>query len=140
VEAAVETRTFGISSDEVTAIDRWVEQVGAQWGQSERTVFGARLCIAELAGNVLEHGIARSGGDHIVVTLSRCGDGIGIEFLDSCAAFDPTSEAVAAKKPAPTGAAAEGGRGLMLVRAYADGLTYSNDGIYNRVKLKIRSG
>ena len=119
MEAAVETRTFGINVDEVTAIDRWVEQVGAEWDQSERTIFGTRLCLAELAANVLEHGVAKPGADHIVVTLHRCRDGIGVEFLDSRAAFDPTSEIVA-KTPAPTGSAAEGGRGLMLVRAYAD--------------------
>ena len=133
MNAAVQTRTFGVRSDEVTAIDSWVEKVAAQWGESERTVFGARLCIAELAANVLEHGGSKSGTDHIIVTICHLGDGIGIEFLDSREAFDPTATAVATKSSAC------GGRGLTLLHAYADDLTYSNDGIYNRVKLKIKS-
>jgi serine/threonine-protein kinase RsbW len=138
VNVAVQTRTFGVSSDEVSAIDGWVEKVAAQWGQSERAVFGARLCIAELAANVLEHGGASSSDDHIIVTICRLDDGIEIEFLDSRAAFDPTAKSVATKS-----ASAEcedaGGLGLMLLQARADELTYCNDGTYNRVKLKIKS-
>lgn len=135
---AVQTRTFGVSSDEVGAIDSWVEKVAARWGESERAVFGARLCIAELAANVLEHGGSRSGGDHIIVTIRRLDDGIGIEFLDSREAFDPTAKAVATKSAA-TKCAGAGGLGLMLLQARADDLTYFNDGTYNRVKLKIKS-
>jgi anti-sigma regulatory factor (Ser/Thr protein kinase) len=138
VHAAVETRTFGVSVEEVGAIDSWVEEVAVQWGESQRTVFMTRLCIGELAANVLEHGIRRSGDDHIVVTLRHFADGIGVEFLDSCGPFDPTC-----KVAAPTADSIEsmrpGGRGLMLVHAYAKDLAYCNDGACNRVTLKIRS-
>lgn len=135
MSTAVETRTFGIRIDEVTAIDRWVEAVGARWGESEETVFAARLCLAELAGNVLEHGPQRSDDDHVIIMLSRLSDGVGIEFLDSCAAFDPTATLVASGTPHTN----DGGRGLKLLRAYANELSYSHDGTYNRVRLKIKS-
>jgi anti-sigma regulatory factor (Ser/Thr protein kinase) len=138
VNVAVESKTFGVSSDEVGAIDRWVEEVAAQWGQSERTAFRARLCVAELAANVVEHGIARSGDDRIIVTLQHCGDGIGIEFLDSCGPYDPTAQAVAAKASSIE-AVSPGGLGLMLVRAYGSDIAYSNDGTGNRITLKVRS-
>ena len=136
--AAVETRTFGVSSAEVGAIDGWVEQIATQWGENQRTVFRTRLCIAELAANVLEHGSARSGDDHIVVTLRRFGDGIGVELLDSGAAFDPTVEMAAANADSIESLPA-GGRGLPLLRAYAKDLSYRNDGTCNRVTLKINS-
>ena len=138
MKAAVATRTFGVSSLEVGAIDNWVEQVATQWGENERTVFRTRLCVAELAANVIEHGCARPGDDHIVVTLRHLGDGIGVEFLDSCAPFDPTRE-IAATKAASIEAMDPGGRGLLLVRAYAQDLAYRNDGTRNRVTLKINS-
>lgn len=138
VNVAAHTRTFGVSRDEVSAIDSWVEKVAAQWGESGRAVFGARLCIAELAANVLEHGGPRSSDDHIIVTICRLDDGIGIEFLDSRAAFDPTAKAVASKS-ASSECVGVGGLGLMLLQARADELTYFNDGTYNRVKLKIKS-
>jgi anti-sigma regulatory factor (Ser/Thr protein kinase) len=143
VNVAVERKTFGVSADDVGAIDRWVEGIAAQWGESERTVFRTRVCIAELAANVLEHGIARSGDDRIMVTLQQFGDGIGIEFLDSRGAFDPTANAVAAKASPSKASSIEtvspGGFGLMLVRAYGSDIAYSNDGICNRITLKIKS-
>jgi anti-sigma regulatory factor (Ser/Thr protein kinase) len=139
VTAAVESRTFGVTSAEVAAIDIWVAEVASQWGESERTVFRTRLCIAELAANVLEHGVARASEDCIAVTLRHLGDGIAVEFQDSRRAFDPTAELVA-----PDGASIEsasvGGRGLLLLRAYAGDIAYHNDGARNRVTLKIKAG
>jgi serine/threonine-protein kinase RsbW len=138
VNAAVESRTFEVSVGELLAIDDWVEQVARRWGKSERTVFRTRLCIAELAGNVIEHGGAPSGHDRIEVTLCRLGDGIGVEFLDTRAPFDPTRE------PAPPDATSietlqPGGLGLRLVHAYARDLSYRQEGVCNRVSLKIDS-
>jgi len=132
----VETRRFGMSCSDVAAIDDWLETVGARWGASERTMFGARLCVAELAANALEHGISRTSADHIVVTVRRICGGVAVEFLDSRAPFDPTAvpepdRAESIESADPTG------RGLTLLHAYARNLTYSHDGIYNRVKLMI---
>ena len=143
-----ETRRSGVSAQGVVALDAWVESVGRRWGRSERTVFAARLCIAELAGNVVEHGGATSAEDHIIVTLHCRSNGIGIEFLDTGAPFDPTVSAVVAKsaaksgaksaaQPAPSGSATEGGRGFMLVRAYAKDLSYRRDGPYNRIEMTV---
>ena len=133
MSAAAEIRTFDISISDVAAIDDWIEQVAAKWRASERTMFNARLCIAELAANAFEHGGSKPD-DHIVVMLRQVDGSLEIEFLDSLRPFDPTT-AVAAKSP-PSGA---GGLGLTLVRAYANDLSYSNDGTYNRVKFKIKS-
>jgi serine/threonine-protein kinase RsbW len=139
VDAPAETRTFGVSVSEIGEIDRWVEQVGMQWGENERTIFGARLCIAELAANVLEHGIAKVANDHIAITLRRSGDGIAIEFVDARDPFDPTTGEALARPAATLDEAEPGGRGLRLLRAFADDLSYSNDGTFNRVTLKVRS-
>jgi anti-sigma regulatory factor (Ser/Thr protein kinase) len=135
VKAGVQIRTFQVNLGEVSDIDAWVENVAAESGASERAAFMARLCIAELAANVLEHSVPQSDSDHIVITIKHLADGIGIEFLDSRAAFDPTS-----KPPVESDPSNGGGRGLMLLQAYADELTYTNDGSYNRVKFKIKSG
>jgi anti-sigma regulatory factor (Ser/Thr protein kinase) len=130
----VETRVFGVSRNDVAAIDAWLEQIGARWGVNERTMFGARLCIAELAANTLEHGVAISAEDHTIVT-ARCGPlGIALEFLDSRAPFDPTAKP-ARQRHETLESADAGGRGLSLIHSYADKLTYSHDGTYNRVGL-----
>ena len=88
-----ETRVCEIDRGEVAKVDEWIEAVGRKWGESERTTFAARICVAELFANVIEHGNAKSDRDHITVTLTRRHDGIGIEFLDTCAPFDPTAVA-----------------------------------------------
>jgi len=136
VSGPAQIRTFGINASEVTAIDEWIEQIAARWSANERTAFNARLCVAELAANVLEHGRASSDeSDHIVVTLRQAGDGIEIEFLDSLGPFDPTAKAAETKSPPSE----PGGLGLVLIHAYAEELNYSNDGTYNRVRFKIKS-
>jgi anti-sigma regulatory factor (Ser/Thr protein kinase) len=129
-----QTRTFSVTVEGVAAVDSWVEHVAAQWGLSERAVFGARLCIAELAANVLEHGAARSSNDSIVVRIDRLRDGIEVEFLDSRQPFDPTAPRSIANAPAHSG-----GRGLVLLQAYAHDLTYVADGDYNRTKFRVSS-
>jgi len=138
VNAAVASRTFGLSSKDVGAIDGWVETVGTQWGRSARTLFRTRVCIAELAANVLKHGAARSADDHIVVTLRQAGDGIEVEFRDSCGPFDPTRVPVVAKADSLQ-SLRPGGWGLVLLHAFAKDLAYVNDGTCNRVTMKIKS-
>ena len=133
-----DTRSFGMSGSEVVAIDGWLEEICARWGASERATFGARLCVAELAANAVEHGVASSDADHMVVTVRRRGNGIELEFLDSRAPFDPTGHARAAGAQS-VNPEAPGGYGLTLLHAYATGLTYSYDGTYNRVRLTVGS-
>ena len=138
VRDRIETRTFGVSRNDVAAIDDWLEEIGARWGASQRTMFGARLCIAELAANTLEHGTAVSSVDHMIVTVRSDQLGIQIEFLDSRAPFDPTAKP-RAPRDEPLEAVYPKGRGLCLLHRYADKLSYSHDGTYNRVGLTIKS-
>ncbi len=127
-------RTFGVSEGDVTAIDDWIERVAEKWAISQRAAFRARLCVAELAANVLEHGSKNADGGHIVVTIREATDGVEVEFLDSLGPFDLTR---APETPSPPSEV--GGWGLKLVRAYAKELSYVNDGRYNRVRFKISS-
>jgi len=138
VSDKVETRTFGMSRKDVAALDDWLEEIGARWSADKRMMFGARLCVAELAANAIEHGIAVSGDDHMIVTVRSVCRGIEVEFLDSRAPFDPTTwpEALRAEPPEP---ASPTGRGLYLIQRWAEDLTYSHDGIHNRVGLTIKS-
>ncbi len=137
VADAAETRRCGISAADIAALDAWVESVGATWRKRDRIVFATRLCIAELAANVFEHG-APAPGTEIIVTLHCRGDGIGIEFLDSGAPFDPTREG-AGHSPSSE-APSVGGRGLMLLRAYAKDLGYVRDGARNHVTMTVAPG
>jgi anti-sigma regulatory factor (Ser/Thr protein kinase) len=85
-----QTRTFRATPDEISAADTWIEEVGRGWGIAERTTFGARVCVAEIAANVLEHGAAAEPAQ-LGVTLRRCESGLDVEITDSGRPFDPTA-------------------------------------------------
>jgi len=135
-----ETCSVRASPADVASLDDWIASIARKWGESERTMFAVRLCVAELAANVVEHGLAGADG-RITVTLSRDGADIAIAFTDTGSPFDPTGATSALPVAPNTGSTAPetavSGRGLGIVRAYAKNLTYRRDGHTNRVMLKI---
>lgn len=135
-----QTRTFRVTPDGISAADAWIEEVGRDWGIAERTAFGARICVAEIAANVLEHGGGSepSAPAQFGVTLTRRGSGIDVEITDSGRPFDPTT---AEELPLSDSieAAHIGGLGLRLVRSYASEVTYRHDGVCNRLTLHLQT-
>src|SRR5262245_22994386 len=130
-----ETRTFRVSLDEFGAVDPWVERVTSSMRVDKRTAFATRLCIAELATNILEHGVARTQNDHVVIAIDRLPEGsIAVEFLDTREPFDPTID----RWGVQTKSATRSGRGLKLLQVYADDLKYTSEGNYNRVSFRIK--
>jgi anti-sigma regulatory factor (Ser/Thr protein kinase) len=132
---AVATRRFRAHPLEVKAIDQWIKEVAARW-QGEWAVFRTRLCVAEIAANVVEHGQDAHADAEIIVTLDRSDAGIEIEVADSGRAFDPT-----AVEPVPLAHAIEtapvGGRGLRILRTFARDLSYRRDGNFNHVRMHV---
>lgn len=134
-----ETRTFGMTRRDVALIDDWLEQVSERWNAGARAMFGARLCIAELAANAVEHGGPLSPSDRMVVTVRGLPDGIEVEFRDTSAPFDPTVKP-SGRRANTLVTADPSGRGLELLHAFGRKLAYARDGIYNCVTLTILSG
>jgi sigma-B regulation protein RsbU (phosphoserine phosphatase) len=133
-----QTRTFRATPAEISAADAWIDEVGRGWGMAERTTFGARICVAEIAANVLEHGATLAEPAQFGVTLRRRDGGLDVEVTDSGRPFDPTALA-----ESPLSDAIEtahiGGLGLRLVRSYASEVSYRHDGVYNRLILHLRA-
>jgi sigma-B regulation protein RsbU (phosphoserine phosphatase) len=133
-----QTRTFRVTPAEISAADTWIEEVGRRWGIAERTAFGARICVAEIAANVLEHGAARAEPAQLGVTLRRRESGLDVEITDSGRPFDPT-----ALPQCPVSDSVEaahvGGLGLRLVRSYASEVSYRHDGVCNHLTLRLRA-
>ena len=134
-DTATPTRSFAADPGEVATVDGWIDAVGQGWGLSEKTVFAARLCVAELFANVLEHGKAKPD-DRVTVTLLRRPDGFGVAFSDTSAPFDPTA-AVPPQQAQSIEDATIAGRGLMLVRNYASEMAYRRDADGNRLTFWI---
>jgi anti-sigma regulatory factor (Ser/Thr protein kinase) len=135
-DADGQSRTFRATPEDISAADSWIEEVGQRWGIAERTTFRARICVAEIAANVLEHGASSSRPAEFGVTLHRRGNGLDVEITDSGRPFDLTT-APAGEAPRTLEAAQVGGLGLHLVRSYAEDISYRHDGVCNRLKLHL---
>jgi anti-sigma regulatory factor (Ser/Thr protein kinase) len=133
--AEAETRSYIAAPDRLAEIDGWIEQTGGAWQLPEDVVFRARVCVAELLANLLEHGRARPDGDDIQITLRALRPALELEIHDSGRPFDPTARAAAAVT-APASARL-GGRGLRLIGAYASDMTYRRAGKWNVLSLRI---
>jgi anti-sigma regulatory factor (Ser/Thr protein kinase) len=119
----------------VTAVDDFLANFGNANGIVERLVFRARVCVAELAANAIEHGQARPDEDCFTVTVDWDGRStLDVEFTDSSRPFDPTRpEAV----PDSFNRERAGGVGLRLLQGLATRSSYHHDGGSNRVRLQF---
>lgn len=130
--AAAETRSFIATADGISELDGWIERIGASWRVPGDVVFRARVCVAEVAANLLEHGRASPDGDHITVALRQEGTGLEIELTDTGRAFDPTAPAAGTASPDGLG-----GRGLRLLHAYAAAMSYHREAGRNILRLRV---
>jgi anti-sigma regulatory factor (Ser/Thr protein kinase) len=130
--AAAETRRFPAKPDAVPEMDRWIEFVGERWGLDHGTLFRARVCVSELANNVLEHGGVSQDRDSMTLALSHTPPGVEIQLSDTGAAFNPVSTPVL-----DLGQDHVGRRGLRIVRSYAHVLSYRRDHDSNIVTIHV---
>jgi anti-sigma regulatory factor (Ser/Thr protein kinase) len=134
----VERSSFRADPEGISAVDTWVEEIGHRWCVDEKVSFRARLCIAEIAANVLEHGAVPESAE-FTVTLRRRGMDLDVEFADSGQPFDPTAVADILP-PQSVESARIGGLGLHLVRSFASDLTYRRDGPHNHLTFRLSPG
>jgi anti-sigma regulatory factor (Ser/Thr protein kinase) len=132
---AAATRSFRATPDQVAEIDTWIETTAAGWNLAEDVVFRARVCVAELAANVMEHGRAQADWDEIAVTLHPSPPDLELEIADTGRPFDPTRPPAPAAAPPATESI--GGRGLRLLRAYATAMAYRREGARNILSLRV---
>jgi serine/threonine-protein kinase RsbW len=133
--APAESRHLVAAASTMSELDDWIERTGAAWGVAAEVTFRARVCVAEVAANLLEHGPGRPDGDEMTVTLRREGPALDIVVSDTGRAFDPTARYDGTA--APDGF---GGRGLRLLRAYTAAMSYRRDGGHNILRLRIAPG
>jgi anti-sigma regulatory factor (Ser/Thr protein kinase) len=133
--ATAETRSYIATPDRLADIDGWIEQAGSAWQLPEDVVFRARVCVAELLANLLEHGRSRRDGDDLRITLRPSPPALELEIADSGRPFDPTARAAAAvTRPVSD---ATGGRGLRLIGSYASDMSYGRVGRWNVLSLRV---
>ena len=130
------TRTFDARPDQLAEIDDFVAAFGSANALPEPVVFRARVCAAELAANVLEHGGARPEIDKMTVGVSAdsASGTLSMTFTDTTAPFDPTRPEAISDLSAGDRV---GGRGLKLVQNLSSSRSYRHDGAHNIVRLEF---
>lgn len=114
----------------------WIEQVAKDWAVDDRTHYAIHLCLEEAISNVIRHGYA-SGTDNseITVCCSESPDGqLMFTVEDGAAPFNPLT-APTAPLLDEDGEIPVGGRGLTLLRGFADSLSYEPLANGNRLRI-----
>ena len=125
---------FTAARDAMGEMDAWLSAFAHAHGLTEEVREELRVCLHELAANVILHGGQEGGPRTIEVTGHMEGTRAVLEFSDNAPAFDPLARDVG---PA-TGTmetVAIGGLGLHLVRSFTDELAYRRDAGWNRLTL-----
>lgn len=97
------------------------ERMAEVAGFSEDEALDVGLAVREAAINAIRHGNKEQPGTHVQVVLEVDSGGLRVEIRDQGAGFDPDSE------PDPTAGdnlLKTSGRGLLLIRAFVDEVTY----------------
>jgi anti-sigma regulatory factor (Ser/Thr protein kinase) len=126
------SRSFVADPKGVVAADDWMEQLVSQWGVDEGAAYKARLCVSELAANLIMHD-KKMPGLTFVVTLTRNGADAGVEIVDDGSPFDPTAAPALERSPADPPRI--GGLGLNLIRSYANRIAYKRETGRNHTRL-----
>lgn len=121
-----------ISSDpqESCALIRQLLQYLKQLKWSDSEIFGIHLSMEEAVANAIHHGNAQDRTKSVFIKLEITPERFYARVTDEGCGFDPR------KVPDPTAEANReqpSGRGVMLMRCYMDGVTFSPSG--NSVEL-----
>jgi anti-sigma regulatory factor (Ser/Thr protein kinase) len=119
-------------------MSEWWEATGLRAALDEWTAMRVDLCLSEAVGNVLEHGYGAAGGDPWVrITVSGDAGSVRVLLEDEAPGFNPLNQPEAQATDDLQGAGV-GGRGILLMRRYADALDYRRERGRNCLSLVVR--
>lgn len=124
--------------DDMAALWSWVESIAADNAIPADTVFGIHLCLEEAVSNVIRHGYGGQPGNTLTVDYSLS-DGRVLLFTveDQAPPFDPITAPLIEDEPAtsPMDYLRPGGRGILLMRNFANKLAYERLADGNRLTI-----
>jgi anti-sigma regulatory factor (Ser/Thr protein kinase) len=122
---------------ELSRVEEWLADILDAWDVPPRALFAVDLVINEAVTNVISYGFKDTASHEISISLSDSCDVVGIEIVDDGEPFDPF-----AAPPAPAAgdldSATVGGRGILLIKSFADAYHYKRVAGRNHVSVKVR--
>lgn len=100
-------------------------------GGSGRMANHLALCVEEMGGNIVSHGFAPNGKNHLSIRLLRKSGHWTLRFRDDCAAFDPLSHISSVDAPGDS-------LGIRLAMRMADEARYTYSMSLNNLMLVLK--
>ena len=124
---------IGAGEDDLAWVCREAEEFCVAEGITQDRALRLLLVLDELATNAMTHGLPASGDPDIEVMVETDGAHLSLTIDASGPAFNPWTDADLSKH----GEDYPGGRGLILVRGFAENVAYRRDGSRNVVTVVI---
>jgi len=119
-------------------LEHWVAQLGAEHFLAPAMLHHVDLCLTELVSNVIQYGYPDGKAGTVTIGFWREPERILIRIEDDGTPFDPTAY-VPAGLPTSLAEADTGGRGIRLVRHFADEVHHERSADGNQLTLVFRS-
>jgi serine/threonine-protein kinase RsbW len=123
--------------EDLALLERWVSMLALKFLLPASLAHRFDLCVTELVSNVIGHGYPNGRAGTVSIRFWHQPEQIVIRIEDDATPFDPTSY-VPADLPTSLAEATNGGRGIRLVRHFADELHYLRDDATNQLTLVLR--
>jgi anti-sigma regulatory factor (Ser/Thr protein kinase) len=122
---------------EVARAAEWVADIAREEALSPRLAFRVDLCLEEALANVVAYAFPGGGSHDVVVRCETDADSVMLEVEDDGRAFDPLAQPPP-RWPRRLADAGIGGRGVALIRHFAEESRYRREEGKNRLTLRWR--
>lgn len=136
-----ETLVIRAAIGELPRVHGWADALAQRLALPQSTTFAIQLCFEEALSNIVRHGFAgapkeEARNKNVSLALETHNDAIVATIEDRGPAFDPLE---VAPPPAPTAISdlPLGGRGIELMRKFAQSLAYERRDGVNRLTLSF---
>jgi anti-sigma regulatory factor (Ser/Thr protein kinase) len=115
-------------------LEHWIEQLGVQFDLSPLLQNRIEVCLTELLANLISYGYTDGRAGAATLSLWRQPDRYVVCVEDDGRPFDPSTHELP-PQPNSLEDANASGRGIPLVRQFADSLQYRRHGAGNQLML-----
>jgi serine/threonine-protein kinase RsbW len=131
-------RKFLNSMKQFVEIAAFIEQFCQAESVASEDVSRILVSVEEVFTNTVSYGFKDDSEHWVGIELKKDRDALEVEIVDDGIPYDPLTEAPEPDLSAPMEDRQVGGLGVHMVKYYMDDLSYSHDGIHNRLKMTLK--
>jgi anti-sigma regulatory factor (Ser/Thr protein kinase) len=135
-EKSHETLVIRNRMAELARVEQWLADIVEQRDMAPETAFGVDLVINEAVANIISYAYRDDDSHEISLSLAETADAVVIEIVDGGIPFNPFDAPAMTTAP-DLEQATIGGRGIHLIKSFADDYAYSRVTGHNHLKLAI---